>query len=654
MSLRKLAHSLGKNKQGRRGSSVSSAASWSPSNSQSHSPLQSSLSLPESIQDPGPQRYPSPTHSHHSSVSSSASYNTHQTPLRIVAPLVYSAPPQAYESSSTLSSTETKDSETATVRLKRSLTKILSSTSSGSGDEASHQYHYHKQSASRESSRIDSISDSETKGKRSRKGSFLSNGSFDEHGASTSNTKRLVSWIGQKQSGVTKKVQEALRSGGPSSLQVGQSTSKSRVSSELHDEDDDRSSISSAPSFVQNAPEDEVSRILSEPENIPPLPMTNMQAPYQIPAAVYLPRSHTNLHALTLASLAFPPSPHPLLYNPNLLAFPRSSNPSSKVPRLPTFRAHVAKTRILDRLEAQDLTQEENDSIVPFGRQEDFTQRQQAVQVLNEGESDEGRKINDQPGRSVGLEAWTRRAPFKERVRVWQPNKGGEGVMYEPVTLSRPLRTDLQISDGIKALAGMVTVSSSGEVVDQPSSPAKALPPLPPISPSSILINSLSPRSFDLLVIDDPTPTTGTEPAPLYTPTSSTLVEPPTNPPLSSPRPLPRPPAPIEPTAIAAQQQVLQWQHDDGDSVLTTPIRPLPPRPLPVPPSPQVTTPPQILPPATSSPQVTINELESVDGPVIVATAVLDCKFFVFEVDLGDSNLFQLLNNPHYYLLLVL
>lgn len=635
MSLRKLAQSLHKTEKRSRGTSGSSAASWSPSNSRSHTPLASSVSLPDSILDSNQQRLPS--------TQSQPLYNPSQTPLRTVAPFVYDAPSQAYESTSTLSSTDSKDSGSTTLRLKRSLTKILTTSS----DSPSHQYHYQKGSQTRDEGKESKkgSNDSES-GKRSRKGSQFSGSSFFSEQASSSgpsagSTKKIVSWIGQKQTGVTKKVQEALRSGGPSSMQSPTSISMSRVSNEFHgEEEDDKSSVSSAPSFVQNAPEDDVSRIFFEPDSEPPLPMTNLQDPFHIPAAVYLPRSHTNLHALTLASLAFPPSPHPLLYNPNLPAFPRSSNPSSKIPRLPTFRAHVAKTRILDRLEAQDLTQAENDSITPFGLREDFDQ-QQPLPPPNEGEGEEGRKINDQPGRSVGLEAWACRPSFTQRACVWKYDPGAylmnaDGIRYEPVTPSRPLKTEVKLTPGIKALAGLVVhhLASPPLVPMELPSPSKLLsPPLPSATSSSFSVGSVSSETLitQSVVLRD-----GHEISPTPTPASASIPIPSVHSPVpvSSPRPLPRPPNPADPNALISHQQVQQKKAhlqnevvvEEEEVVQTVPVRPLPPRPLPVPPQPSQTSSPSATVQQTLSPQITVEELESVEDTVLVATAKLDCE----------------------------
>lgn len=633
MSLRRLASSLSKKQEKSNGTIASSTTSWSPSNSQAHTPLSSSTSLPDSGISSNLQRLPSPVQSIQSSHSTGATYTQSATPLRIVAPFVYNGTTEAAESRSSLGSNETKDSETATLRLKRSLTRLLGPKE----DEPNHQYHYQKQNSSRKGS-IDEGGSKE--GGRPRKGSFFGSSSFFEEkdatpsnsAPSTSGTKKIVSWIGQKQSGMTKKVQEVLKNGGPSSLQAGLPKAKARVSSDFtEDEDDKRSSISSAPSFVQNAPEDEVSRILSEPEPMPSLPMQT-QAPFQIPTNVFLPRSHTNLHALTLASLAFPPSLHPLLYVPNLPAFPRSSNQSSKLPRLPTFRAHLAKTRILDRLEAQDLTPSENESIMPFATHDENPPADPAssMTLSTEGESEEGRRINDSPGRSVGLETWTRRPPALQRFRVWQPDRtnyrnvgDGDNVKYEPLSSSTSYRSELVISGGIKALAGLVPSSPNlfdRELPDPPISPIRGLPNAPGKT-ESMSLESFQSRSLDSLIIDESMLMDASEALPTFTPTKP--VSAPTNSGLMSPRPLPSVPGgrSVEnPTPAMAVQQ-MYWANQEEEHSPIIPVRPLPrplpPRPLPMPPS--------------ASPQVTVDELESIEGPVIVTTTVYTpqiCKCF--------------------------
>lgn len=536
-----------------------------------------------------------------------------------MAPFVYNAPAEAVESKSSLGSNETKDPETTTLRLKRSLTRILGPKE----EDPNHQYHYQKQSGSRKGS-VDEGGSKE--GGRSRKGSFFGSSSFFEEKdntasgstPSTSGTKKIVSWIGQKQSGMTKKVQEVLKSGGSSSLQVGMPKAKSRISTDFtEDEDDGRSSISSAPSFVQNAPEDEVSRILSEPDPMPALPM-QAQAPFQIPTNVFLPRSHTNLHAFTLGSLAFPPSLHPLLYIPNMPAFPRSSNPPSKLPRLPTFRAHLAKTRILDRLEAQDLTPSENESIMPFANRDENAPADpnSSLQPPSEGESEEGRKINDSPGRSVGLEAWTRRPPALQRFRVWQPDKpsyhndsDGDNIKYEPLSSSTAYRSDLVISGGIKALAGLVPTSPTmieRELPDPPLSPLRNLPTVPYGMAGAISSESFQSRSADSLVIDESMLMDASEALPTFTPVKLTPGPTPSG--LLSPRPLPTVPGnrPVETPTPAMAVQQMYWANQEEEHSPVIPVRPLPPRPLPMPPS--------------GSPRVTVDELESIEGPVIVTS----------------------------------
>ncbi|CCA74807.1 hypothetical protein PIIN_08776 [Serendipita indica DSM 11827] len=615
MSLRKLASSLSKNKDKSRGTSSSSTASWSPSNSRSHTPLASSVSLPDSASTSSLQRYSSASTSTHSQHSTGSTYNPNQTPLRIVAPFATIAPPEARESTSSLGSNETRDSETATLRLKRSLTKLLSPKDSESTFSPSY------------TGPAPVIKLKE--GTRSRKGSIQGsdgqsdasffndpNASTSRPSTSTSSTKRLVSWIGQ--SNMAKKVQDALKSnnGSTSSLPVSRPPPMGgRISGEYHDDEDDRSSISSAASFVQNAPEDDFSRILSEPD-IPAMQMN--QAPFQIPAEVYLPRSHTNLHALTLASLAFPPSPHPLLYNPHLPAFPRSSNPPSKLPRLPTFRAHLAKTRILDRLEAQNLTHAENESILPFGRKEQTTPGNNNQPVLTEGEQEEGRKINDSPGQSVGLEAWTRRPPFMQRARVWQYDsssgtrfKSGDGddIRYEAISHSRNLRTELKFTGGIRALAGLVMARpDSRELPDLPvSAPPSisALSPAPIIAPPSI-VESISPRSLNSsLVIDESMLIDPSEAVPQFTHSTTAIALLPA----PSPRPLPSIPSLTDVQTIPSGINNGQRTElpDDGSPII--PVRPLPPRPRPLP------VPPVAV--STPSPRVSIDELESIDGPVV-------------------------------------
>jgi hypothetical protein len=623
MSFRKVASTIGKIKERNRESSAASTASWSPTNSRSHSPLTSSVSLPDTILPSNIQRYPSETQSTNSRHSAGQNYNANATPLRVVAPFAYNAPPAAYESTSSIASDEVVDSEkSSSLRIKRSLTKLLSTK-----DEVpSNPY---PKSTPRESGKKKGKENGEG---RPRKGSFFGSSSsfFEESNtkpssrppsiASTSSgAKKLVNWIGS--SGVTRKVQDVLNRAGPSSHPSVSSNSKARKSGEYGEEErDDASSISSTTSFVQNAPEDDFSRIFPEPEPVPAMPLPNLQPPYQIPTAVYLPRSHTNLHALTLASLAFPPSPHPLLYNPIMPAFPRSSNPSSKLPRLPTFRAHLAKTRILDRLEAQDLTSKENESIIPFGRRDDPSQKDpNTSNSSSDGESEEGKRtINDNPGSSVGLEAWTRRLPFTERVRVWKLDSSyiglgnnGDLLKYEPLTPSRPFRTAIQISGGIRALAGLV-VAARPVSIDNKELPQ--VPPEPVVLPEvgpTLTLAPITSLSQEALVIDESMLMDGSQAAPTFTPTTVVIPLPSVPVPLTSPRPLPVPPSRQNTEQVAQQRD---WEEEEDNFTLVIPVRPLPPRPLPVPPS-------------SSSSQLSFEQMQVVDTPVIATTVVqVPCK----------------------------
>jgi hypothetical protein len=59
---------------------------------------------------------------------------------------------------------------------------------------------------------------------------------------------------------------------------------------------------------------------------------------------------------------------------------------------------------------------------------------------------------------------------------------------------------------------------------------------------------------------------------------------------------------------------------DDDEDSPVLPVRPLPPRPLPMPP-PSTAAPPALLPVV---PQVTMGELESAEGPLLVAAIGID------------------------------
>ncbi len=352
----------------------------------------------------------------------------------------------------------------------------------------------------------------------------------------------------------------------------------------LEDEEDD-SSISSAPSFVQTAP-DEEDRGMFTPE--PPLPQV-MQA-YNHLGVPYLPRSHTNLHALTLASLAFPPSPHPLLYHPSQPCFPRSSNHPSKLPRLPTFRAHLAKTRILDRLEAQDLTVIDNESIVPFANMAPPNPNNRSEGDVEPPPEGEIRKIETEPGWSVGLDNWTKRGAFVERVRVWRVV--GTELLDEEPEPSTPYKTHVKLSGGVRALAGLVD--------PRPSS----LKEVRPKAKSIIIDESMLMDYLDQEIV--------TPPLPISPPPGGSMSPPPLPNPPGAVRPPVLPDSPIlSPVPPPIREEMARLPLAEADHAPYAPrIRRLPPRPLPVPPSPPS--------------QITVQEVESMEGPVVMTTKVFD------------------------------
>jgi hypothetical protein len=578
MSMRKLAQAFRKkNKE-----SSTSTASSSPTHSPLNTPMSSSVSLPDSIHpnttsgSPAtPQKYP--TQPYPPAGARNVPRNASPVPissgkqpsLQDVAPFAYAGDPSASSSSSSLPETSSGNGGSG-LRIKRSLTKLLSSKDSDFGEPDQ------------------PIPFSQPR----RTGLFGSSGFFDESQKNRNGggTKGWVKRVSNLPGGMVKKAQDALKSASSSASSFS-SRAAPRVSSpvEFNDDEEDRSSISSAPSFVQTAPDDD-DRGMHSPE----LPLPPVMQAYN-PGAPFLPRSHTNLHALTLTSLAFPPSPHPLLYNPAQPCFPRSSNPSSKLPRLPTFRAHLAKTRILDRLEAQDLAVVDNESIAPFENKPPPNPNNKPEgdgEPLPEGEI---RKIENEPGWSVGLDNWTKRAAFLERVRVWQVV--GMELRDEELEPATHYKTRLKLSGGVRALAGLVHPRPS------------ALSEAPAKAKSVIIDESMLMEYLEQEVITPPLPTS---PAP-----SGSM----------SPRPLPNPPggarpptppdSPILESASLPTREELARPPLPGPPVSPPPepdhaprIRRLPPRPLPVPPSPPS--------------QITVREVESMEGPVVMTTKIFD------------------------------
>ena len=563
--MRKLAHAFRKKDK----KSSASTASSSPTHSPLNTPMSSSVSLPDSIHPnvisgstvtPSTylvSPYPSAggrTAPRHTQAAISSGK---QPPLQDVAPFVYAENPFA-SSSSSLPEKSSGNSGPG-LRIKRSLSKLLSNKDSD----------------------FNETNQPSPFGQPRRSGLFGSSSFVDEN-RNGGGSKGWVKRVSNLPGGMVKKAQDALKSAS-SSATSSSSKAAPRVGSpmEYNDDDEDDSSISSAPSFVQTAPDDD-DRGMHSPE----LPLPPVMQTYNNPGAPFLPRSHTNLHALTLSSLAFPPSPHPLLFNPAQPCFPRSSNIPSKLPRLPTFRAHLAKTRILDRLEAQDLTVDDDESIAPFANTLPLNPNNRPEGDGEPPPDGEIRKIENEPGWSVGLDNWTKRAAFVQRVREWRVV--GTELQNKVPEPSTSYRTQLKLSGGVRALAGLVHPRPSAlrEV-----SKAKSV-----IIDESMLMDYLEQE-----IITPPLPT----PPP---PSGSMSLRPLPNPPgvVRSPTP---PDSPIlGPAPPPIREELIRQLIPEPDHAPR--IRRLPPRPLPVPPSPPS--------------QITVREVESMEGPVVMTTKVFD------------------------------
>jgi len=567
MSMRRLAHAFRKKDK----KSSASTASSSPTHSPLITPMSSSVSLPDSIRpnvisgsSATPPNYLTspypPTGGRTAQRNTQAARSSGKPPsLQDVAPFAYAENPSASSSSSSLPEKSSGNGGPG-VRIKRSLSKLLSSKDSEFSDP----------------------NQPSPFGQPRRKGLFGNSSFFDENrngGGSQGWVKRVSNLPG----GMVKKAQDALKSASSSAAGMSNKAAP-RVGSPMEyiDDEEDDSSISSAPSFVQTAPDEDDRGRLS-----PELPLPPVIQAYNNPGAPFLPRSHTNLHAHTLTSLAFPPSPHPINYNPALPCFPRSSNSPSKLPRLPTFRAHLAKTRILDRLEAQDLTVVDNESIAPFANKSPPTPNNRPEGDGEPPPEGEIRRIENEPGWSVGLDKWTKRAAFVKRVRVWRVV--GMELQDEEPEPATSYKTQLKLSGGVRALAGLVHPRPS------------ALREIPTNDRSMVIDESMLMDYLEQNII--------TPPLPISPPPSGSM----------SPRPLPNPPGAVR-SPTPAESPILEPASPPiREDLIRQPIpepgpppriRRLPPRPLPVPPSPPS--------------QITVREVESMDGPVVMTTKVFD------------------------------
>lgn len=147
------------------------------------------------------------------------------------------------------------------------------------------------------------------------------------------------------------------------------------------------------------------------------------------PSRAPIPRSHTNLHALTLVTLNSAQSPHPLVHIPSNPVFPRSANSSCVLPHPPpSLQVQLLKTKILTRLESRSLTPAEELSIRPFGTRPKPTPPKRSPRSTDE---EALQRIGSSAGSSLGLKRWALRPCFEERFVIW--TEGAEGLEWSRV-----------------------------------------------------------------------------------------------------------------------------------------------------------------------------------------------------------------------------
>jgi len=165
-------------------------------------------------------------------------------------------------------------------------------------------------------------------------------------------------------------------------------------------------------------------------------------------------RSQSILRSIVQTALDSTPSaPHPLL-TPIGHAFPRSSNIARMLDQSPKpapMETTLHRTRILQRLDARNLSASEQASILPF--------RLKSPQSRNMPSRDVEAVLDQKKllGWSRGIGDWLKRPTFEQRAVLWSMHV--DEFLDVPVLRSAPIQgsslavAELEFSDGLLALA---------------------------------------------------------------------------------------------------------------------------------------------------------------------------------------------------------
>ena len=166
-------------------------------------------------------------------------------------------------------------------------------------------------------------------------------------------------------------------------------------------------------------------------------------------------RSQSNLRAIIEAALEAPPStPHPLLA-PISYAFPRSTNRTNVLAYSPgpaSVQAAMHRTRLVQRLDARNLSASEQASILPF-RTKSAQQRSSSSRLEQEAVLDQKKLL----GWSCGVSEWLKRPAFEQRAVLWTMQEdvitGADVLQSAPIQGTGLAVAELEFSDGLLALA---------------------------------------------------------------------------------------------------------------------------------------------------------------------------------------------------------
>jgi hypothetical protein len=179
-----------------------------------------------------------------------------------------------------------------------------------------------------------------------------------------------------------------------------------------------------------------------------------------------------NLRAMIASSLQPPFSPPPFVNLDGLPIFPRSCNIRSSLYTQESIETRMHKTRILHRLDHQQIPRAQELSIISFGMRPTPTSNRPSLQ-LDEEVVPSTFQIRTY---SQGLQRWALRPCFEDRVVVWFPEEGTENVMCTRVTGTSLGVAALEISEALDMLAGTIAEDSDVESPSTNSNNSLAFP----------------------------------------------------------------------------------------------------------------------------------------------------------------------------------